>query len=129
MKRNIDYLNRCIKCYDWYLIKLKNPEYGTRNLGWNFMEHSLWNLDLIRFWCMSLKKLQCYSKFLISLTQWNRTKLRAIVPNRNYFKPIILKFKTFIYNSVSKIIYKFVRMGAFPLQSFLSLFPKMQDLL
>ena len=31
--------------------------------------------------------------------------MRAIVPNRNYFKPIILKFETFIYNSGSKITY------------------------
>ena len=36
-----------------------------------------------------------------------RIKLRAIVPNRNYFKPIILKFKIFIYNSNNKIIYNF----------------------
>ena len=31
----------------------------------------LHNLALIRFWCISLKKL-CCSKFLISLTQWHR---------------------------------------------------------
>ena len=67
----------------------------------------LWNLELIRFWCISLKKFRGYSNFLISLTQWYRTKLRAIVPNRNYFKPIISKFKTIIYNSYSKIIHNF----------------------
>ena len=33
--------------------------------------------------------------------------MRAIVPNTNYFKPVILKLKTFIYNSNSKIIYDF----------------------
>ena len=66
---------------------------------------------MIRFWCKSLKKFRCYLKFLISLTQWYRTKLCAIVPNRNYFKPIILKFKTFIYNSDSKIIYNFSTYG------------------
>ena len=36
-----------------------------------------------------------------------RTKLRAIVSNTNYFKPIILKFKMYIYNSNSKITYSF----------------------
>ena len=34
-------------------------------------------------------------------------KSRAIVHNTNYFKPFILKFKTFVYNSNSKIIYNF----------------------
>ena len=52
------------------------------------------NLVLIRLWSISLKKFRCCSKFLFSLTQGYRTKLRAIVPNVNYFKPIILKFKT-----------------------------------
>ena len=66
---------------------------------------------LTRFWCISLRKFRCFSKFFISLTQWYRTKLRAIVPNRNYFKPIILKFETFIYNSGSKIIYNFCTYG------------------
>ena len=37
--------------------------------------------------------------------------MRTIVPNRNYFKPIILKFKTFIYNSDSKTIYNFCTYG------------------
>ena len=35
--------------------------------------------------------------------------MRAIVPNVAYFKPIILKFKTFIYNS--KIPYDFCVCG------------------
>ena len=39
------------------------------------------------------------------------TKLRAIVPNRNYYKPIILKFKIFIYNNNSKIMYNFCIYG------------------
>ena len=30
--------------------------------------------------------------------------MHAIVPNAEYFKPFILKFKTFIYNITSKII-------------------------
>ena len=45
--------------------------------------------------------------FLISLTRWNRTKLRAIIPNTNYFKPIILRFKIFVYNRNSKTMYNF----------------------
>ena len=52
-----------------------------------------------------------FSSTLISLTQWYRTKLRAAVPNTNYFKPIILTFKTFIYISNGKIIYNFLYMG------------------
>ena len=31
-----------------------------------------------------------------------RMTLRAVVPNTDYFKPIILKFKTFIYNTNTK---------------------------
>ena len=38
--------------------------------------------------------------------------MRATIRNTNYFKPIILKFKIFIYNSNSKIIYNFVYVGA-----------------
>ena len=57
---------------------------------------------LIRFWCILLKKFRFCSKILISLTKWYGTELRAIVSNCT---PIILKFKTFIYNSNSKIIY------------------------
>ena len=60
---------------------------------------------------MVLKKFRCYPIFFVSLTLWYRTKLRAIVPNRNYFKPIILKFETFIYNSGSKIICNFCIYG------------------
>ena len=48
---------------------------------------------------------------LFSLTQWYRTKLRAIVSNTNYFKPIIFKFKKFIFNSNSKIVYNFCIYG------------------
>ena len=70
-----------------------------------------YNLVLIIFWCTSLKKFRCSSKFLFSLTQWCRTKLRAIVPNTNYFQPIILKLKTFIYNSDSKIMHNFCSYG------------------
>ena len=65
-----------------------------------------YNLVLLLFWCISLKKFWCYSKFLISLTQWHRTQLRAIVSNTNYFKhstilklfkhSIILKFKIYL---------------------------------
>ena len=65
----------------------------------------------IRSWCISPKKLRCCSKFLISLTQGSRTKLRATVPNTNYFKPIILKFKKFNYNSNTKIICNFCMYG------------------
>ena len=46
------------------------------------------------------------------LTQWYSTKLHAIVPNMNYFKPVILKFKTFIYNSNNKIMHNFVYLEA-----------------
>ena len=41
-----------------------------------------------------------------------RTKLCANVPKINYFAPIILKFKKFIYNSNTKIIHKFYIDGA-----------------
>ena len=47
------------------------------------------------------------SSIFIYLTQWYRTKLRAVVPNTNNFKSIILKFKTLIYDSDCKIIYNF----------------------
>ena len=50
-------------------------------------------------------------KFLISLTQWYGSKCHAIVPNTDYFKPIILKFKIFIYNSNSKVIYNLCLCG------------------
>ena len=77
-----------------------------------------YNLELIWFWCISLKKLCCCSKFLISLTLWYRTKSRAIVPiialyncNTNYFKPNVLKFKTFISDSISKVMYNFCIYG------------------
>ena len=65
---------------------------------------------LIRFWCISLKKF--YSKFWISLAQQYRAKLHAIVLNVDYFRSIILKFKTFIYNSSSKIIDNFCMCGS-----------------
>ena len=67
---------------------------------------------LIRFWCTSLKKFRC-SIFLISLKQWCRTKLRAIVSNTNYFKPFISKFKPIIYNSNSKVIHNFCMYGPY----------------
>ena len=35
------------------------------------------------------------------------TELRASVPNTNYFKLVVFKFKTFVYNSNGKILYKF----------------------
>ena len=66
-----------------------------------------YNLVLIRFWCILLKKFHCCSKFLISLTQQYRAKLRAIAPNSNYFTPIIFKFKIIIYNNSSNAIYNF----------------------
>ena len=43
--------------------------------------------------------------FDISITQRYGTKLCAIVSNVDYFKPINLKFKAFIYNSNRKAIY------------------------
>ena len=73
----------------WKLMKLYAPWY---------------NLVLIRFWCISVKQFRCCPKFMISLTQCYRVKLRAIVPNMNYFKKIILKFKIFVYNSNSNKI-------------------------
>ena len=60
---------------------------------------------MVRFWCISLEKFFYCSKFSISLIQWYKTKLHAIVPNTNYFEPTISKFKTNIYNNNSKIIY------------------------
>ena len=51
------------------------------------------------------KEFKKNSKILISSTQWYRTKLRKIVPNTNYLKPIILEFKTLIYDTNSKILY------------------------
>ena len=53
------------------------------------------NHDIIWYWldwCISLKKFRCFSKILTSLTQLCRTKLRAIVPNADYFMPMIMKF-------------------------------------
>ena len=35
------------------------------------------------------------------------TKLRTIVSITNYFKPTILKFKSFIYNSNSNVVHNF----------------------
>ena len=40
-----------------------------------------------------------------------QTKLLAIVPNMNCFKTVILKFKTFIYNSNGKIKHNFCMYG------------------
>ena len=37
--------------------------------------------------------------------------MRAIAPNTDYFKPIILKFKTFIYNTNSNVIHEFCMHG------------------
>ena len=74
---------------------------------------SWYNLKLIRFWCISLKKFRYCSKFFISLTHWYRTILRVVVPNTSYLKPIILKFKTLIYNNNGKIIYSFCTHGGF----------------
>ena len=65
----------------------------------------------IRFLCITLKKLRCCSKFLNSLTQQYRIKLRAVVSNTNYFKPIILKLIAFIYNRNSKTIRNFCVSG------------------
>ena len=67
---------------------------------------------LIRFWCIPLKKFRCCSKFLISLTQCYRRKLRAIVPNSDYFKPIILKFKHLFIIAIVISYIIFVYMGA-----------------
>ena len=69
------------------------------------------DIELIIFWCISLKKFRCCSKFLISLTQRYKTKLRAVVLNTNYFTPIILKSETFIYNRDKKILHNFCMYG------------------
>ena len=60
----------------------------------------------------SFKMFRCCLKFFISLTQWHKAKLRAIAPKSNYFKPITLRLKTFIYNSNKKIIYNFCMYGS-----------------
>ena len=41
---------------------------------------------------------------LVFLTQWYWTKIRDTLSNVDYFKLIFLKFKTFIYNSINKIM-------------------------
>ena len=41
--------------------------------------------------------------------------MRTIVPNTDYFKPIILKFKTNIYSSNCKIIHNFCTCETVPL--------------
>ena len=38
------------------------------------------------------------------IIQWFRTKLREIVPNTDFFKPVIIKLKTFIHDSNNKIM-------------------------
>ena len=53
----------------------------------------------------------CCSKFLFSLKQQYRTKNCAIVPNKYFFIPIILKFEKFIYYSNGKVIYYFCTCG------------------
>ena len=87
-------------------------------IAWYFTFNSiLTHLVLIVFKCISLKRFHCCSKFSISVTQRYKTKLHAIVPNADYFKPIILKFKTFIYNSDSKFMYNLLlpyRWGGIP---------------
>ena len=42
-------------------------------------------LHLYIIWCISLKKFRCCLNFFISLKQWYGRKLRAVVPNTNYF--------------------------------------------
>ena len=44
--------------------------------------------------------------------QQYRIKLRAVVHFANYFRPIILKFETLLYNSNSKIACKFIEYGS-----------------
>ena len=65
---------------------------------------------------MLYKKFCRCSKFSMFLTQGYRTKLRTIVLNADYFKPMILKFKTFILDRIIKVIYIFCMCGdnAFP---------------
>ena len=62
---------------------------------------------LIKFYGISFNSFHCSSKYLISLTHLCWKKLRAIVPNADYFTPIILKFKILIYNSNRKITHNF----------------------
>ena len=38
--------------------------------------------------------------------------MRAIIRNADYLKAITLKFKTFNYKKISKIVYNFVYVGA-----------------
>ena len=51
------------------------------------------------------------TEILDTLTQSYRTKLRMIGPHADYFKPIVLKLKSFINNSKSKIVYNFCICG------------------
>ena len=115
--------NVCVcLCVVLFLIVCRSPKFCghciTRTNGRKMDETSysvapLCNLVLIRFWCTSLKMFRCCSIFMISLTQWYRKKLRAIVPKTNYLKRIILKFKTFIYNSNRRSYIVFWRIHIF----------------
>ena len=102
------------KCPSAYLsVCLQNfmdtvPQELMHRNWWTWYSVTSWyNLVLIKFWCILFKKFWCCSKFMISLTQWYMTKMRAVVPNTNNFQPIILKYKTFISNKNSKIIQHF----------------------
>ena len=62
---------------------------------------------MIRFWRISIKRFPSCSKFSNSLTYRCKTKWCALISNTDYFKPVILNFTTFIYNSNCKITYNF----------------------
>ena len=51
-------------------------------------------------------------EIFIFLTEWSKTKLHAIIPNTDYFKQIILKFKAFLYNSNKKNMHNILLHGS-----------------
>ena len=59
-----------------------------------------------------VQELPLQFEIFVSLIQQYRTKLLENVPNPDYFKSIFFKFKTFITNSKSTMIYNFcIRRG------------------
>ena len=94
-------LSFLLSSYDTNFVKAL-PHKQMERIGWTlYYKHKL---ERIRFWCISLKRFICCTKFLIYWTQRYRAKLRAVVPNTDYFKLIFLKFETPIYCNNRKIM-------------------------
>ena len=54
---------------------------------------------------------RCCSKFSFIAIASKEKKIRAIVPDANFFKPIVFKFKTFFLATNSKIMYNLYMHG------------------